>query len=79
MKKLIPVLKNPRIATVKKWVYEERRGGSRTGRLFQKCLIELVQNLTQSFRNRGRDNNALTKVLYHTLKSTPKNQEGQFV
>ncbi len=40
--------------------------GSRTGRLFQKCLIELVQNLTQSFRNIGRDNNALTKVLYHT-------------
>jgi len=27
MTKLIPVLKNPRIATVKKWVYEERRVG----------------------------------------------------
>jgi len=33
--------------TVKKWVYEERRGGNRTGRLFQKFLINLVQKLTQ--------------------------------
>ena len=47
MTKLIPFLKNLRIATVKKWVYEKRRGGSRTGRLFQKFFIELVQNLTQ--------------------------------
>ena len=37
--KLIPSLKNSRIATVKKWVSEERRGGSRTRRLFQKVLI----------------------------------------
>ena len=71
MTKLIPLLKNLRIATVKKRVYEKRRVGSRTGRLFQKCLIELVQNLTQSFRNIGWDN-ALTKVLYYTLKFTPK-------
>ena len=71
MTKLIPFLKNLRIANVKKWVYEERRGGSRTGRLFQKFLIELVQNLTQSFSNIGTDT-ALTKVLYYTLKSTPK-------
>ena len=53
MTKQIPFLKNPRIATVKKWVYEERRGGSRTGRLFQKCLIKLFQNLTQSFSKKG--------------------------
>ena len=71
MTKLIPFLKNLRIATVKKRVYEKRRVGSRTGRLFQKCLIELVQNLTQSFSNIGTDT-ALTKVLYYTLKSTPK-------
>ena len=37
--KLIPSLKNSRIATVKKWVNKERRGGSRTRRLFQKVLI----------------------------------------
>ena len=34
--KLIPFLENSRIATVKKWVNEERRGGSRARRLFQK-------------------------------------------
>ena len=56
---------------VKKWVYEKRIVGSHTDRLFQKCLIELVQNLTQSFSNIGTDT-ALTKVLYYTLKSTPK-------
>ena len=71
MTKLIPCVKNLRIATVKKWVYEERRGGSRTGRLFQKCLIKLVQNLTQSFSNIGRYH-VLTTVLHYTLKSTPK-------
>ena len=37
--KLIPSLKNSRIATVKKWVSEERRGGTPTRRLFQKVLI----------------------------------------
>jgi hypothetical protein len=31
----------------KKWVCEKPRVGSRIGRLFQKCLIELVQNLTR--------------------------------
>ena len=67
MTKLIPFLKNPRIATVNKWVYEERRGGNRTGRLFQKLLIKLVQNLTRYFSYIGRDP-VLTKVLcsYHT-------------
>ena len=66
MTKLIPFLKNPRIATVNKWVYEERRGGNRTGRLFQKLLIKLVQNLTRYFSYIGRDP-VLTKVLcsYH--------------
>ena len=47
MTKLIPFLKNLRIATVKKWVYEEQRGGSRTGRLFQKFFMKLAQNLSQ--------------------------------
>jgi len=37
--KLIPSLENSRIATVKKWVNKERRGGSRTRRLFQKVLL----------------------------------------
>ena len=41
MTKLIPFLKNLRIATVKKWVYEERRDGSRTGRLFREMFNEV--------------------------------------
>ena len=34
--KVIPFVENSRIATFKKWVDEERTGGSRTRRLFQK-------------------------------------------
>ena len=71
MTKLILSFQNSRIATVKKWVYEERRGGNRTGRLFQKLLIKLVQNLTQSFINIGRDHVLLTTVLHYSFKSTP--------
>ena len=71
MTKLIPCVKNLRIATVKKWVYEERRGGSSTGRLLQKLLMKLVQNLTQSFSHIGRDH-VLTTALHYSLKSTPK-------
>jgi hypothetical protein len=71
MTKLIPFLKNLRIAKVKKWVYEERRSGSRTRRLLQKCLIKLVQNWTQSFSDIGSDN-AFTTLLHYTLKSTPR-------
>ena len=74
MTKLIPFLKNLRIANVKKWVYEERRGGSRTGRLFQKCLIKLVQNLTQYFSYIVRYHVLTTPLYYtyYTLKSAPK-------
>ena len=44
--KLIPFLENSRIATVKKCVDEERRGGTRTGQLFSEVL---------SFRIFGKD------------------------
>ena len=40
--KLIPLLEDSMIAMVKKWVNEERRGGSRTGRLFVSEVLEIL-------------------------------------